>query len=325
MKKNLLTITTLGLLVAISSITSCGKSGKQIGILQYATHPALDKVTEGFTAVLNESGLQFQINKQNPEQDENLIPSMSSNLVLNNELVLGIGTSASQGLKKAAKDKGTDIPILFSAVTNPVGAGLVSSIKNHPENVTGCSDMGPVKESIDLLDYFQNIDTVAGLYNIAETNSQYQIGIAKEEIKTKGWSYVDAGVNADNLIEPTINSMSDAVDAIYIPTDNMIASAIATVKKAAKVRHFIVICGDSNLVEKAGIAGLGVDYTSLGRKTGELAVKILSGEAKASDLDVVYSDVFPLTVNKKIADEYGITLPNSLIDEAKKEGNELIE
>lgn len=325
MKKNLTTIAVLAILVSISALTSCGNSGHQIGILQLATHPALDKVKTGFKDTLEQSGLTFSLNVQNPEQDESLIPSMASNLVLNNELVLGIATSASQGLKKSIKDKAKDIPLIFSAVTDPIGAGLVSSIDNHPENVTGCSDMGPVKESIELLDYFENIDKVAGLYNIAESNSLYQIDIAKKTLLSKGWSYIDAGVNADNLIESKINSLDDSVDAIYIPTDNMIATAIATVKKAAKMKHLIVICGDISLVEEGGIIGLGVDYYNLGLIAGQLAIKILLGNAKASQLSVSYAEKFPLTVNKKLADEYGVILSDSLIEEAKKEGNELIE
>lgn len=325
MKKNFTSIISLGLLVTMSSLTSCQSSGRQIGILQLATHPDLDKVTEGFKAVLNEHSISYTINMSNPEGKESLIPSMASNLVLKNELVLGIATSASQGLKKAADDKGLSIPILFSAVTDPVGAGLVDNITNPGKNVSGCSDMGPVKESIDLLDYFSGIDTVAGLYNISESNSQYQIGLAKNEVNEKGWTFVDASINSDTLIESKINSLSDSVDAIYIPTDNMIAKAISNVAKAAKARHLVVICGSESMVEVGGIAALGVDYLSLGRSTGELAVKILNGEAKVGDLAVAYASKFPLTVNKKLADEWGVTLSDELIAEAQKEGNNLIQ
>ncbi len=320
-----LCLAALGLIASTVTLSSCG-NGKRIGVLQLATHPALNKVLDGFKDSLNSNNVEYTLTVQNPEGQEAQIASMASNLVLGNELVLGIATSASQGLKKASEDNGSNVPVLFSAVTDPVGANLVSKNTAPGGNVSGCSDMGPVNESIDLLStYFTSIDSVACLYNISEQNSKQQVAIAKTRIESKGWTFVDKGINSATLVSSTVSSLPDTVDAIYIPTDNMIAGAIASVASSAKSKKLLVVCGDSSMIEGGGILGLGVDYFNLGQRVGLMAVDILLNGKKVGDIDVGYATEWPLTVNKKMADEWGIELPQSLIDEASKSGNNLIQ
>ncbi|MFA5283231.1 MAG: ABC transporter substrate-binding protein [Bacilli bacterium] len=324
-KLKTLCLASIAVMASTVSLASCS-SGHKIGVLQLATFDALDKVVAGFKSTLDANHVDYTLTIQNPELDESKIPSMASSLVLGNDMVLGIATSTSQALKKAAEDRGKEMPVLFSAVTDPIGANLVPQAHQPGGNVTGCSDMGPVNESIDLLStYFEGIDNVACLYNVSESNSIQQVDIAQARIESKEWTFTDAGINDVNLVESTINSLADGVDAIYIPTDNTIASSIASVAKAAKNRHFIVICGDVGMVETGGILGLGVDYFNLGEQVGAMAVQILVDGIKAGDIDVGYATEFPLSVNARLAAEWGITLSQALLDAAAQEGNILIQ
>ena len=326
MKKGKLICTSLvaSSLVSIA-LTSCGGSSsfKRVGILKFVEDTPLNLAESGFVNALKskgfEDGKNITLTYQNPNADSTKNSSMASNLVLGNEMVFGIATPSAVALKNAVDKNGIDIPVLFTAVTNPVGAGLVSSMIDHDsDNVTGMSDMTDVNLIVNALTKFNNVDTVGILYNVSESNSQYQVDLMKTALNAKNLSFEDKGVSDDNLITSSINSLSDKCDAIYIPTDNHIANAIGQVREVAKSRGLITISADASLVESGSMIGIGVNYETLGEEVGKMAAEILSGSKKASDIDCAWQSDPIMYVNKTIAGEAGITIPEDLISNADK-------
>jgi len=327
MKKKLLfsSLLVTSLLIG-SALTSCGDDNgvKSIGILKFVDDTPLNLAQDGFIEGLKEKGFvdkeTININLQNPNADSSKNTSMASNLVLSNDLVFGIATPSAVALKASVDKNGLETPVLFTAVTDPVGAKLVNSMKNHEDNVCGMSDMTDVNLILNALKEFETIDTIGILYNISESNSQFQVEQMKNSIKEK-WSslnVVDKGVSDDNMIKNAISSMPDSVDAIYIPTDNHIADAIKQVREVAKTRKFITICADASLTTDGAMIGIGVDYATLGKEVGYMAASILSGEKTAKDIDCKFQEE-PITyINLDIAKEAGITIPDSLINSADK-------
>ena len=328
-RKNMKIRKSLSLCLVVTSfalaLTSCGTSSntslKKIGILNFVEDTPLMLAQNGFISGLKEKGFEDQKNVsitiQNPNADSAKNSSMASNLVLGNDLVFGIATPSAVALKSAVDKNGLDIPVLFTAVTNPVGANLVSSMTGHSENVTGMSDMTDVSLIVDVLTKFSNIDTVGILYNVGESNSQYQVDLMKTKLTSAGLKFEDKGVSDDNLITSSINSLSDACDAIYIPTDNHIADAISQVRKVASSKGLLTICADASLVEEGAMIGIGVDYAELGKSVGLMAAEILNGKG-AKDIDCAWQED-PITyVNLDIAKEAGITIPDSVIKSADK-------
>lgn len=206
-----------------------------IGILQLVQHVALDLTNEGFkdqlSVRMDAANKTVKILDQNAAGDQSNNMTIASNFVSQDvDLIYAIATSAAQAAKTATED--TDIPVLFNAVTNPVDAGLVDSLTAPGGNVSGVSDMNPVEAQIELIRELTGKETikVGLLYTSAEVNSQYQVSIAKAYCEEKGYTYVEKGIGDLNDIEAAFITLSQAgVDAIYIPTDNALASGIANV------------------------------------------------------------------------------------------------
>ncbi|MFA6755696.1 MAG: ABC transporter substrate-binding protein [Bacilli bacterium] len=324
-KKIIINVAMLASVVGSLLLTSCGdtSTGKSIGILKFVEDTPLNLAEDGFIAGLKEKGFEdgknITINEQNPNADSTKNTSMASSLVLGNDLVFGIATPSAVALKSAVDKNGLEIPTLFTAVTNPVGAGLVSDMTTHSENVCGMSDMTDVNLVVDALAEFGTVDQVGMLYNVSESNSQYQVDLFQKSAEAKGWTVKDMGVSDDNLITSTINSIPDGVDAIYIPTDNHIVDAISQVRQVAKAKGVITICADASVCEDGVMVGIGVDYETLGKSVGYMAAKILNGEVKdASEIACEFQDTPIRYINLDIAKEAGITVPQTLIDEADK-------
>jgi putative ABC transport system substrate-binding protein len=314
------------LALALSALGACSSGGAvRIGILQLVSAPPLNAVAENFEATIRESAWasshEVSFNLQNPQANGTTMATMADNLVANSSLVLGIATSASQALKTAAARIDSTIPILFSAVTDPVGANLVPTTEGAPGgHITGCSDMGPVDESMRLIDeHFSAIikKEIALIYNTGESNSLQQIAIAKSAMEGLGWSVLDKAVASATEITTSLNSIPDDTKMLYYPTDNMCASSAPAIARFAKERQMFLCCGDSSLVsENDALFSLGVDYANLGARVGEMALSILSGEKTAGEIPVGFATEFPLVVNETEAASWGVTLPPSLLEAA---------
>lgn len=317
MKKLLATV--LAIIMALS-LTACGGSessqdeGKlKIGILQQLEHPSLDQSREGFIQALADNGYvegdNIVIDYQNAQSDQSNLSNMADRLVNEkSDLILAIATGAAQTV--AGKTK--DIPILVTAVTDPVDAGVVNSMENPGTNVSGTSDASPMKEQLDLIMQIKpDTKTVGLLYTSSEDNSILQINQAKEILDDMKISYVEQTVTNSNDVQQAVQSLVNKCDAIYIPTDNVLASSMALVADITWAAGIPVVTGAESMVTDGGLATLGLSYYNLGYQTGEMAVKVLQG-ADISTMPVETQKEYNYTVNGDAVAAMNITLPQQL-------------
>jgi len=303
------------------SMTACGgndlsddgSSKVKIGILQQLEHPSLDQAREGFVQALADNGYvdgeNMILDYQNAQSDQSNLSSMSDRLVNNeNDLILAIATGAAQTLA----GKTQDIPILITAVTDPVDAGVVNSMENPGTNVSGTSDASPMKEQLELLlTLKENIKTVGLLYTSSEDNSVLQISQVKDILDGMNIEYVEQTVTNSNDVQQAVQSIVTKCDAIYIPTDNVLASSMALVADITWPAGIPVVAGAESMVTDGGLATLGLSYYNLGYQTGEMAVKVLNGE-DISTMPVETQKEYSYIVNGDAVDAMGITVPDEL-------------
>ena len=295
MKLKRIALVLVSILVSTVGLTSCGTDKITIGILKHSTHQALDASEKGFKDYLTENG--YGENKvryivQNPEGQTSTEASMARNLVFSSDLLYGIATPAALALKVSLEDYGLTTPTLFTAVTDPISANLVKSFTDH-DHITGTSDAGPTKDNIGLFKEF-NIDKVAVLWNTSEPNSLIQKNEAKKACEDFNIDFVDGGVSQSNQISTKLQSfLAQNVKGIFIPTDNLIANSISSIKEFAIENKIIVVCADNLVTMKGGSLGYSLDYEILGRTTGKMAFDILEGK-DPKDVPVSLADSFPL-------------------------------
>lgn len=289
---------------------------KTIGIIQYVEHNALDAAREGFIKALSDNGYvdgeNIILDIQNAQADQSNLATISDRFVSNKvDLVLAIATPAAQSI--AGKTK--EIPILGTAITDYVAAKLVNSNEITGGNVSGTTDMNPIKEQIDLLvKLVPDAKTVGVLYTSSEENSRVQAKIAKEAIEALGLTYTEVTVTNSNDVQQATQSIVDKCDAIYLPTDNIIASSMPVIYGITSQSKTPVICGESGMVENGGLATLGINYYDLGYKTGLMAIKILKGEALPATMPIESADKFDFAINGTVAKEIGIEIPDDLAE-----------
>ena len=278
----------------------------KIGVLQLVQHTALDAANEGFIAALDDAGIAYEVDQQNASGDQSACQTVASKFANEKkDLILAIATPAAQAMVGAVEDT----PVLITAVTDPAESGLVDTNEKPGANVTGTSDLTPVKEQIDLLKQLvPEAKTVGVLYCSAESNSKIQADMAKEAIAAAGMESKEYTVSSSNEIQTVVQSMVGAVDAVYAPTDNVIAAGMATVGMVAGDNNLPVICGEAGMVQNGGLATYGIDYYQLGYMTGQQAVKILTEGASPADMPIEYlpAEKCELTVNEETAQTLGI-------------------
>lgn len=286
----------------------------KIGVCQLVQHEALDASYEGFVEGLKEAGYvngeNIEIDYQNAQGDQSNCSTIASKLVNDkSDLLLAIATPAAQACANATEE----IPILVTAVTDPAASGLVESNEAPGANITGTSDLTPVKEQIDLLkQLLPDAKKIAILYCSSETNSKIQADMAKEAAEALGFETQDATVSNSNEIQQVVQNLVGKVDAIYAPTDNMIAAGMQTVSMIANPAGIPVICGEAGMVNNGGLATKGINYFNLGKQTGAQAAKILSGEATPATMPVEYLEDVDTLINKAAAEELGLEIPADL-------------
>ena len=305
-----------------TGMTGCGNQGLVVGILQPVEHAALTAAREGFMEAINDSGLKVKFQYQNAngvEADQN---TMAKSLVGKSDLTLGIGTGASLSLQAAALNAGSDKPILFTAVTDPVEAGLVNSLEKPGGQITGASDMNPVAAQIDLIkECLPEAKKIGIFYTQSETNSKVQADQAKAEAISQGLEVEIATCTDSSDIAANINTLcgSKNIDALYIPTDNNVAAHMQPVKNAVENYHILTVCGEESIMANGGHITLSISYHELGKRTGQMAVEILKNGAKPADLPVVSMTAQECTyvMCKANADAAGVVIPESVISKCK--------
>lgn len=315
-----------GLVAALALSTMVGCSSKKdssdqkkIGVVQLVEHDALDASYKGFKDGLEKAGYKdgdkIKIEYKNAQNEQSNCQTIAKQFVTDKcDLVLAIATPAAQAMANESKD----IPILVTAVTDPADAKLVKSNKKSGTNVSGTSDLTPVAKQMNLLkELIPNAKKVAMLYCSAEANSKFQVGLAKKEAKKLGLTTVDATVSESSEIRQVVESLKGKVDAIYSPTDNMIAAGINTVSMVANEAKIPFIVAEEGMCTGGGLATYGVNYYKLGQQTAKQAVKILEGKAEPKDMPIEYQENADLIINKDTVKTLGIKIPEKLKKEAK--------
>ncbi len=301
------------------SLTACGggsaEEGKvKIGILQRLEHTSLDHARKGFVQALADNGYvegeNMILDYQNAQNDPSNLQTMADRLINNeNDIILAIATGAAQTL--AARPH--QMPVLITAVTDPVDAGILDSMDPPGTIISGTSDVSPVKEQLELiLKLKNNVEIIGLLYTSGEDNSVLQISQAKEILDNMGVAYVEQTVTNTNDVQQAVQSLVTKCDAIYIPTDNVLAASMALVADITWPAGIPVVTGSVNMVMDGGLATLGLSYYNLGYQTGEMAVRILAGE-DISTMPVVTQKEYTYVINGDAVDAMtGITIPREL-------------
>lgn len=305
--------------VAGLALSGCSKKNSEnkvikIGIIQLVEHPALDKNREGFIAGLKEAGYidgqNISLDIHNAQGDQGNCVTIANKLVNDkDDLIFAIATPAAQAVANLTKN----IPILVSSVTDPQSAKLVESNSRPGTNVSGTSDLTPVAQQIKLLkSAFPSAKTVGLMFCSSEQNSLFQIDLAKKACEAEGLAYIEGSVSNSNEIQQVTQSLVGKVDAIYIPTDNMLAAGMATVAMVANQNKIPTIVGEDGMVQSGGLCTYGVNYYELGKQTAAMAVEILKNGANPADMPIQYLEKCDFSKNEATEKALGITLPSNL-------------
>jgi putative tryptophan/tyrosine transport system substrate-binding protein len=286
----------------------------QIGISQIVDIDPLNATRESFIQALNEHGYpegkKVVYDYQNAQGDQATATQIAAGFATGKDLVLAISTLSAQTVSQAV----TNTPVVFSAVTEPAKAGIVASWDKPGANVTGTSNLGPVEKQIGLVkDLAPHAKSVGVVYSSGEVNSQVQVDLAKQAAAKLGLEVKERAVSSTSEVQQAAKSLD--VDALYIPTDAHVVSALDTVVDVAESRQIPLIVGDGASVANGGIATYGVDYKKLGYQTGLMAIKVLEG-ADPATMPVETLKESQLIINQGAAKRMGITVPQKLLDAA---------
>jgi putative ABC transport system substrate-binding protein len=315
-----LSILGLGLCLALvlafggSSLAQDAEKTYKISINQYVEHPSLNESVKGFKDQLKESGLKVEYYEHNAQAQMATLSQIVNQIVDEKpDLILAVATNSAQVTVQKIKDT----PVLFTAVTDPVTANLVSTLENPGANVTGTTDINPVALQLALIKEVQpNAVNIGIIYNAGETNSVVQVDLAKEVADSLKVKLVEATTPNTAGVNAAAQSLVGKVDAIYLPTDNAVIASLESVLKVSLDHKIPIYPAESDSIKKGGAAVLSISYYELGRQTGKMAVKILKDGVPPKDVPVEAQSDHKLIVNKAYADKIGLSIPKSVLDKA---------
>ncbi|MGL6174427.1 MAG: ABC transporter substrate-binding protein [Cellulosilyticaceae bacterium] len=287
----------------------------KIGISQLAEHPALDASREGFIEEMNSLGIDVQIDYQNAQGDVANTQLIAEKFVKDKkDLIFSIATMSSQSAKKAIE--GTEVPLVFTAVTDPVHSQLVKGWE-ETEQVTGVSDVSPIDEQLVLFQEInESIETIGVIYNTGESNSEIQVEEAKKVAETLGLKLKAVGITVSSDIPQAMNTIAKECQGLYVITDNLVSSSIELVANLALEHQLVTVAADGTLVEKGMLMAKGINYFELGKQSAQMAQKILIEGVKVKDLPVEQSHTFEKSVNKKTVEALGLKLEDKAFEDA---------
>jgi putative tryptophan/tyrosine transport system substrate-binding protein len=311
-------LTGMLLLAGCGSNPSSGDNTKEdekkqykIGLTQFGEHPSLDSATEGFIKALADQGFKegenVTFDTQDAQFDMNNTKSIADNFVGDKvDLIFANATPSAVSALNATKE----IPIVFTSVTDPIGAGLVESFDKPGDNITGTTDNHPdaTKTTIDFITNEIGAKKIGVIYNSGEQNSEVQVKAVEELAKANGASLEKVSVSTSAEVKQATESLIGRVDAIYIPTDNTVVSALESVIGVANDKKIPLFVGELDSMKKGAVAASGFNYFDLGYETGLMAAEILKGEKKASEIPVALPQTLKLVINKKAAAQQGVEI-----------------
>ncbi len=311
MKKRFLA--TLLTLAMVGSLTACGNAksdGYNVGICQLVQHVALDAATQGFKDALTEElGDKVTFDEQNAQGDSNTCSTIINSFVSNDvDLILANATPALQ----AAAAGTNEIPILGTSVTE---YGVALEIEGFAGtvggNISGTSDLAPLDGQADMLqELFPDAKTVGLLYCSAEANSQYQVDTIKAFLEEKGYACEYYAFSDSNDLSSVVTTATGAVDVIYVPTDNTVASNTEIINNICLPAGVPVVAGEEGICSGCGVATLSISYYDLGVATGKMAAKILAEGGDISTMPIEYAPNFTKKYNPANCEALGVQIPD---------------
>lgn len=282
---------------------------------QIVEHPALDSLRQGIKDELNAEGLSVEYH-DHIAQGNIATANLIAKQILGEQpdVAIGIATPTAQACAQAIHE----IPIVFAAVTDPVGAGLVRSLEKPGGNITGTSDMSPINRQLELiLQFLPQLKSLGVIYNSGEANSVTLVKILHQEAKKRGISIEEATVSNSAGVFQAAKSLIGRAEAVYIPTDNTVVSAFEAITQIGYEAKLPVFAADTDSVARGAIAALAVDYYQMGRQTGEMVARVLKG-AKPGELPVETLREFKIHINPGSAAKMGLKVPEALLKKADK-------
>ena len=330
MKKRVLAV-ILGAVMTMS-LAACGSSdaGKTssddgeksytIGISQFAEHGSLDNCREGFLEGLKEEGIEegknLTVEVKNAAADQGTAKQISDGFVSDKvDLVCAIATPSAQAAYNSAMN--SDIPVVYTAVTDPVAAKLAKEDGTPAGNVTGTSDELPIKAQLEMIrEMLPDAKKIGIMYTTSEANSVSAIEEYKSLVKKYDFELVEKGITTTADVSLAADDLLSKVDCITNLTDNTVVASLPTILDKANEKKIPVFGSEIEQVKSGCVASMGIDYYQLGIKTGKMAAKILKGEEKASDTPFITASKAELYVNTAAADKIGMTLDADYIKDA---------
>jgi putative ABC transport system substrate-binding protein len=288
-----------------------------VAVTAIVEHPALDAVRDGVRDVLKEQGyvpgesLEFSYDTAQGN------PAIASQIARryagqDHDVIVAISTPSAQAVVSATNR----VPVIFSAVTDPKAARLVEDIDDPQGRVTGVSDLSPVQQQLELIrEAMPEAETVGVIYNSGEANSVKIVELLKTHGPELGFEIVESVAPKSAAVLSAARNLVGKADAVYIPTDNTIVSALESAVKVGMENDLPIFAADTASVPRGAVAALGFDYYDLGRQTGRMVVRVLEGTAP-SEMPVEYVDTTQLAVNPGSAKRMGLTFPQAVLDRA---------
>lgn len=300
-----------------------------IGIEQFAEHGSLDNCREGFLEGLKEEGIEegknLTVDYKNAAADMGTCGQISDSFAADKvDLMVGIATPAAQSLYNAAMD--ADIPVIYTAVTDPAAAELADEEGNPVGEITGTSDKLPVKQQLEMIrEILPDAETIGIMYTTSEANSESSIKEYEALAKDYGFTIETAGITTTADIPLAAQSLLEKVDCMTNLTDNTVVASLPTILEMANEQNIPVFGSEIEQVKIGCLAAEGLDYIELGKQTGRMAAQVLKGEAKASELPFETIEEASLYVNTAVAENLGIEIPEDLTSSAAEVFEEITE
>ncbi|MFF2890695.1 ABC transporter substrate binding protein [Paenibacillus sp. NPDC057967] len=295
-----------------------------VAISQIVEHPSLDATREGFLKALEDAGLKVKVDYNNAQGDPNNFKSIAEKIASGkSDLALGIATATSSALVEAVKDK----PVLFAAVTDPLGEKLVPQLQAPGGNVTGASDTNP-DAIVQLMDFiakeFPDVKKVGVVINEGEPNAVVMTNIAQEALAKHGIEIVKAAVVNSSDVQQAAQSLVGRVDAVYVTLDNTVVEGVESIIDVVTEHDIPFFSADRDTVEKGAFATVGFKYFDHGYEVGQMAVEILKDGKKPGDMNVRTPEKLDFILNLSAAEELGITVTDAMKAYVKDPENNII-
>ena len=306
---------------------SSAEDGYKIGISQFAEHGSLDNCREGFLEGLKEEGIEegknLTVDYQNAQTDTGTASTIADSFVSAKEdLICAIATPCAQSAYNSAMN--ADIPVVYTAVSDPVAAKLANEDGSCVGNVTGSSDVLPVEEQLKMIRaMLPDAKKIGIMYTTSEANSVSAIEEYKSLVKKYDFELVEKGITTTADVSLAADDLLSKVDCITNLTDNTVVASLPTILDKANEKKIPVFGSEIEQVKIGCLAAEGIDYIALGKQTGKMAAKVLKGEAKASEQNFETITEPGFYVNNKVAENLGITVPDDLANNAVESFDEI--